>query len=131
MTLLPPPPDPTPSTPGVPAGWHHDPASQRMRWWNGQSWTEHFAPGMPVPYAPVRVAKQTGTAYVLAILLGGFSAHNFYLNRIGPAIGFLALWWIGWALTAIYIGAVMLLAALIWWIVDLVQIPAYVDHANR
>jgi len=81
--------------------------------------------------APVRLAKQPGTAYVLAILLGGFSAHNFYLNRVGPGIAFLALYWGGWALTGIYVGFVVLFAALIWWIVDLTQIPTYVEQANR
>lgn len=39
---LPPPADPTPSTPGVPAGWYPDPASGRVRWWDGTAWTENF-----------------------------------------------------------------------------------------
>ena len=31
-----------------PAGWYPDPdGSGQSRWWNGQSWTEHFAPLVP------------------------------------------------------------------------------------
>jgi hypothetical protein len=41
--ILPAPQDPTPATPGVPAGWYPDPASGRRRWWDGTKWTENFA----------------------------------------------------------------------------------------
>lgn len=74
--------------------------------------------------------KTTGIAYLFRLLLGGFSAHNFYLGRIGPAIGFLALYWGGWALTSVGVGIVMLIAAVIWFIVDLCCIRQYVDAAN-
>jgi hypothetical protein len=26
----------------VPAGWHHDAASGRMRWWDGVEWTDTY-----------------------------------------------------------------------------------------
>ena len=43
----PPPADPTPSTPGIPAGWYPDATSGRVRWWDGQKWTENFQHGAP------------------------------------------------------------------------------------
>jgi hypothetical protein len=33
-------PPPPPSLP--PAGWYRDAASGRLRWWDGQRWTEHY-----------------------------------------------------------------------------------------
>lgn len=64
MTTVPPP-DPTPSTPGVPAGWYPDATTGRTRWWNGAEWTNDFAPppAAPVHYAPVafgQVYQQIG-----------------------------------------------------------------------
>ena len=38
-----PPPDPTPSTPGVPAGWYPDATTGSTRWWNGEEWTNDVA----------------------------------------------------------------------------------------
>ncbi|MFS0854470.1 DUF2510 domain-containing protein [Microbacterium sp. 179-I 3D4 NHS] len=34
----------------TPAGWYDD-GSGRQRWWDGQQWTEHFAPEVPSPEA--------------------------------------------------------------------------------
>lgn len=33
-----------PPHPPVPSGWYHDPKSGLQRWWDGNQWTEHFAP---------------------------------------------------------------------------------------
>ncbi|HWS50027.1 MAG TPA: DUF2510 domain-containing protein [Microbacterium sp.] len=35
----------------TPAGWYDD-GSGRQRWWDGQQWTEHFAPEAETPAAP-------------------------------------------------------------------------------
>lgn len=35
----------------TPAGWYDD-GSGRQRWWDGQQWTEHFAPAASAPAAP-------------------------------------------------------------------------------
>ena len=119
--------------PPTPAGWHSDPNDSTLnRWWNGSQWTEHSAPKVAPP-AQVTVVvgrKDVAITYLFALLLGGFAAHHFYLGRIGSAIGFLALWWIGWATAAIYIGVVFLIAAVIWFIVDLCLIPSYVRDYN-
>ncbi|MCU1411885.1 MAG: hypothetical protein JWR04_2592 [Rhodoglobus sp.] len=55
---LPAPADPTPSTPGVPAGWYADPNSGRQRWWDGTRWTENFG------------ASATNGAAIAALVLG-------------------------------------------------------------
>ena len=83
----------------------------------------------PVPYA--RPLKESGTGYLLAILLGGFGAHQFYLGNVGAGIGFIALWWGGWALSVFGIGFVAILAAFVWWIIDLCTMQSQVDTANR
>jgi TM2 domain-containing membrane protein YozV len=103
-----------------PPGWYFDSSVQHNRWWDGSAW------GVVAP----KSMKDNSTAVLLGVLLGGFSAHNFYLGRVGPAIGFIFLYWGGWALTAAYVGWVALVAALVWWIVDLVNIPTYVAQAN-
>lgn len=88
-------------------------------------------PGQPYPVAYVQPLKQTGTAYLFAILLSGFGAHQFYLGNVGAGIGFIALWWGGWALSFIGIGFIAIVAAFVWWIVDLCTMQSQVDAANR
>lgn len=88
-------------------------------------------PGHPYPVAYVQPLKQTGTAYLFAILLSGFGAHQFYLGNVGAGIGFIALWWGGWALSFIGIGFIAIVAAFVWWIVDLCTMQSQVDAANR
>lgn len=78
----------------------------------------------------VYASKESGTAYLFAILLGGFAVPRFYLNSPGSAIGFIILWWGGWALSGLLIGIPMLIAAGIWWIVDMVRISEMVRTAN-
>lgn len=66
-------------------------------------------------------------AYILWFFLGSFSAHRFYLGRIGSAVGMMLLFWIGTVTTAILIGWVLLLVYGIWWLVDAFIIPGMVD----
>ncbi|MBH0009106.1 DUF2510 domain-containing protein [Salinibacterium sp. SWN1162] len=116
-----------------PAGWYADPNDPTLsRWWSGSSWTEHYAPAAAAPVQVVAVVsrKDVAITYLLAIFLTGFAAHYFYLGRIGSAIGFLALWWIGIATAAIFIGIPLIVAAYVWLIVDLFLIPSYVRAYN-
>lgn len=111
----------------TPAGWYPFPENNLRRWWDGTAWGV-YAPAPTGPRAPV---KDTGVAYLLLILLGGFGAHLFYLNRIGSAITLIILWWGGWLTSFIYIGFVGIAAVIVWWIVDLFMIPSYVREANK
>lgn len=57
----------TPSS--VPAGWYPD-TQGRMRWWDGATWTEHFAPVAPV----VGARPSNGTAIASMVLgITGFA----------------------------------------------------------
>ena len=42
-----------------PSGWYADPeGSPRLRWWNGQAWTEHFQEAVSAPsHPPVAIAS--------------------------------------------------------------------------
>jgi hypothetical protein len=43
----------------TPAGWYDD-GSGRQRWWDGQQWTEHFAPEAAAPSQPEAPAEPEG-----------------------------------------------------------------------
>ena len=87
------------------------------------------------PPQPMLVAnvgmKDVGITYLLAILLGGFSAHRFYLGRIGSAIAQMLLWQIGLWTIWIIVGWLLVIPAAIWIIVDLFLIPAMVRESNH
>ncbi|TFC04822.1 TM2 domain-containing protein [Cryobacterium adonitolivorans] len=74
--------------------------------------------------------RDVGTAYLFALLLGGFGAHHFYLGNIGRGIALLLLWWIGWLSLVIVIGGFMLTGAVIWYIVDMCTLPSQVRAKN-
>lgn len=44
----------------VPAGWHADYTSGRMRWWNGVEWTDTY--GAPIP-------QRRGTNHIFHLLM--------------------------------------------------------------
>ncbi len=56
----------------------------------------------------------------LAVLgvLGGFGAHDFSLRHTGAGVAKICLNLLGWLLTLVLIGCVVLLALFEWWIVD-------------
>src|SRR5437899_3226308 len=57
-------------------------------WWNGQQWVP--APASP----PVGAApKSKIAAGLLAILLGDFGIHKFYLGQVGLGIVYLLFFW--------------------------------------
>lgn len=79
MTDLPPA-DPTPTTPGIPQGWYNDASTNRMRWWDGGQWTDHFqdSPAAVVTQTPttkrkVRVPVWAFIVVAVASLIVGFA----------------------------------------------------------
>lgn len=115
----------TPLVESAPAGWYPGPTGA-LRWWDGVQWGP-FAPPAPFVGTP---AKEVGIAYLFLLLLGGVAAHRFYLGLIPSAILFNVLWWGGWLLSILLIGIPMILAAAIWWVVDLFLLPSMVRRAN-
>lgn len=72
--------------------------------------------------------KSSGVAYLLWFLLGGFSAHRFYLGSPGIGATQLALIWGGLLLSAVVIGIPFLIVGLIWVIVDVFLIGGMVER---
>ncbi|WP_405219336.1 NINE protein [Agrococcus sp. Ld7] len=147
---------PIPSAPG----WYDAPDGVR-RWWDGQRWgiaAEHqsgthalaqrapmhvqqarpappdqqwqMPPQVPVVQAQVKL-KDVGLAYVFAIFLGGFGAHRFYLGRVGSAIAMLLMWQIGVATAWLGVGLLLVVATVIWFIVDLFALRGMVRERNH
>ncbi|WP_104129620.1 NINE protein [Cryobacterium sp. N21] len=116
-----------------PPGWYLDPRDGRLnRWWDGNTWTEHSAPSSPSIAVQTSAGKSMLTAYLLAILLGGFGAHRFYLGRPVSASILLCV-----ALVAVITGAMsdsgtspLLVVVWIWTIVDLFLIPGMVRSTS-
>lgn len=134
------------SVPGSPpeAGWHFN-ANGQQQWWDGSAWGPLAAgqvplnTSIPAPTAGPTVAAPVKTrtaAYWLAILLGGFGAHRFYLRRFGTAWTLLiaavaqALYRLDAHPTSIVIANIILAIVWLWIIVDLFRIPGMVDVAN-
>jgi len=63
-------------TPTPAAGWYPDPASGRMRYWDGAIWTEHFqpltSPPLPAPMLAPKPITNTPAAFALACGIVGF-----------------------------------------------------------
>jgi hypothetical protein len=75
----------TPPPPTTPAGWYDD-GQGRMRWWDGQSWTDAYAPVVvQPPRAPFNPFSILG--FVLAIV-GFFLAMG---GVVGLGLGVLGL----------------------------------------
>lgn len=111
--------------PRVPAGWYPDPAvGGAVRWWDGHQWGG-FAP----PVQPV-VQKDMTVAYLLAIFLGGFGAHQFYLRNTGSGVTQLLLTLIGAVTSWFFVGLVLLFGVFVWVVVDLFLIPGWVRQSN-
>lgn len=85
---------PTPPRPD--AGWYADPERpDRLRWWDGESWTEHTAPveaGPPAaPAAPDE--RQPGNGYSIGAIVLGVASFVFLpivLGVIGIVLALVA-----------------------------------------
>ena len=75
--------------------------------------------------------KSTVLAVVLALLLGGFGAHWFYLGRTGRALTYLLVNILGGVLTVLLIGYVLLAAVWIACLSDAVFMGGTISSMNR
>lgn len=69
-------------------------------------------------------------AYVLALFLGGFGAHQFYLRNTGSGVTQLLLTLVGAVTAWLYVGLLLLFAVFVWVVVDLFLIPGWVRRVN-
>jgi TM2 domain-containing membrane protein YozV len=74
--------------------------------------------------------KSLVVAYLLLIFFGGFGAHRFYLGRVGSGVVQLALFVLGWALTVIGVGFVLLTLLGLWVLADLFLVPGIARDYN-
>jgi TM2 domain-containing membrane protein YozV len=117
---------PVAATPLPTPGWYAEPGKPGvLRYWNGAGWEEWRKPLVEAPTV-TQGQKSTAVAYVLALFIGMTGAHNFYLGRIGPAVGMLVLWIVGLLTAVFFVGSLFFIAVGIWLIVDLCLIPSYI-----
>lgn len=85
---------------------------------------------VPPGYAP----KSMVVAILLALFLGTFGIHNFYLGYSQKGIIQLVLTIVGWATSWLIVGVFALIGVAVWVIVDIVQIVTrqgqYVGDSN-
>jgi len=79
----------------------------------------------PQPY------KDTTAAWLFWVFLGGFGAHDFYLRHTGAGVAKIVLNLVGWLLTLVLIGYVMLFALFVWWIVDACLMTSRLQQVNN
>lgn len=77
----------------------------------------------------VQVNKRVGVAYILWLLLGTVGGHRFYLGRIGTAMMMLGYSLIGWAMTWVGVGWLLLGAVWLVWVIDAFLIPSMASRA--
>ena len=70
-------------------------------------------------------------AYLLWFFLGYLAFHRFYLSRWISGLIFLALMGIGFVLSFVIVGYLILAPMFLWWLIDALLIPGMVSSRNR
>lgn len=107
-----------------------------------QPYTGQPHPGQPPAYGPPpgygmgqtvfpQPYKDTAAAWLFWVFLGGFGAHDFYLRHTGAGVAKLCLNLLGWLLTLVIIGYVMLFALFVWWVVDAALMSNRLQQVNN
>lgn len=128
-------PEHTPAQPPAvvtaPAGWYPAPEGTREeRYWDGTAWTTWIRPSMRTASGGLLTApdgspvspKSRLAALLLAIFLGPFGVHSFYVGRVGVGIGQIAI-------TVVTLG----IFGWVWPLVDIIMIAvgSYRDSTGR
>lgn len=117
---LPSTPPPVTATPG----WYRDPQGRvEERYWDGTQWTSAVRPLTGGAMLPAETSpKSRLAALLLAIFLGSFGVHSFYVGKTGVGIGQIAI-------TVISLGTL----GWIWPLVDIIMIAvgSYRDGQGR
>ena len=72
-----------------------------------------------------------GLAYVLWFFLGAFGAHDFYLGKTGLGIGRVIMTVSFWLTVWFLLGFLILIAAVIWHLVEACLIPGWTQEVNQ
>lgn len=75
--------------------------------------------------------RSVGTGILLALLLGGFGAHAFYLGKNQKGVWLLIGTFVGFITSFIIIGIIPLLAVLVVMIIDAINMGSLVKSFNR
>jgi TM2 domain-containing membrane protein YozV len=116
---------------GTPAGWYPTPDG-RQRYWDGEAWTEHSAPGvagaptspaMHLPYQAVHPAyryqvepKNPGLALLASFFIPGLG--SMIVGRAGIGAAILVGYLIAVVFSFILIGLPFVLGFWIWGMID-------------
>jgi len=74
--------------------------------------------------------KSVGASYVLWFFLGMVGAHRFYLGQSGTGAAMLVLFLVGFVLSLVLIGVLLLIPLWVWWVVDAFLIPRMASDYN-
>lgn len=101
-----------------------------MSYENHQNLNSPYSPNQPSTVVVLN-GKSTALAYVLWFFLGSLGVHRFYLNS--PVFGLMQLGMsiVGWMLSFIGIGFLLLVPLWIWLLFDLIWIPIRTGVVNN
>jgi hypothetical protein len=89
-----PPAAPAPTAPQIVAGWYPDQATGMNRYWDGQQWTQHYAPPQPPVMQQFGPQIVTNTPYRMVTESHKRTSHGLHLFLTIITGGLWAIVWI-------------------------------------